>query len=83
MLSQTVAVTVRLKVVAMDPSKLVVASRLGRKSKPSGVVIVSGTETSTQAIAPPRSSPAELMDRVSSRMLATVVSSHSSYWCRT
>ena len=43
MLSQTVAVTVRLKVVAMDPSKLVVASRLGRKENPSGMVMVVGT----------------------------------------
>ena len=36
MLSQTVSVTVRLKVVAMDPSKQVVASRLGRNVDPFG-----------------------------------------------
>jgi hypothetical protein len=70
-----------LNVVAIEPSKLVVASRLGRNTTPSGVVIDSGTETSTQATAPPRSNPAELMDRSSSRMFATVVSSHSRYWC--
>ena len=76
----TTSVTVRLKVVAIDPSKLVVASRLGRNSTPSGVVIDSGTETSTQATAPLRNSPAEEIDRSSSRMFATVVSSHSRYW---
>jgi hypothetical protein len=47
-----VAVIVRLKVVLIDPSNEVVASRSGRKSTPSGVEIVSGTLTSTQAIAP-------------------------------
>jgi hypothetical protein len=45
-LSQTVSVTVRLKVVAIEPSKDVVASRFGRNDTPSGVVIDSGTETS-------------------------------------
>ena len=44
------AVTVRLNVVAIDPSNDVVASKFGRKSTPSGVVIVSGTLTSTQAM---------------------------------
>jgi len=63
------------------PSKLVVARRFGRNATPSGVVIVAGTETSTQAMAPPRSRPAELMARSSSRRLATVVSNHWSYWC--
>jgi hypothetical protein len=80
-LSQTVAVMVLLKVVAMEPSKDVVASRLGRKSTPSGVVMVSGTLTSTQAMAPSRRRPAEPMARSSPSRLATVVSNHSSYWC--
>jgi hypothetical protein len=56
-LSQTVSVTVRLNVVAIDPSKLVVANRLGRKVTPSGVLIDSGTETSTQATAPSEPPP--------------------------
>ncbi len=63
----------------MLPSKLVVASRFGRNATPSGVVIVSGIDTSTQAIAPPRSSPALLIARSSSSRSATVVSSHSRY----
>ena len=66
----------------MEPSKLVVASRFGRNATPSGVVMVSGMETSTQAIAPARSSPALLITRSSSSRSATVVSSHSRYWCR-
>ncbi len=37
---------------------------------------------STQAIAPPRSSPALLIARSSSSRSATVVSSHSRYWWR-
>jgi hypothetical protein len=81
-LSQTVSVTVRLNVVAMDPSNDVVANRFGRNVTPSGVVMESGTLTSTQAMAPFFSSPAELMARSSSRRFATVVSSHSAYWCR-
>lgn len=80
-LSHTTSVIVLLKVVESDPSKLVVASRFGRNATPSGVTIVSGTDTSTQATAPPLSSPAEEMDRSSSSRLATVVSSHSPYWC--
>ena len=47
----------------MEPSNEVVASRLGRNTTPSGVVIDSGTETSTQATAPPFSSPAEEIER--------------------
>jgi len=66
----------------MEPSKLVVASRLGRNATPSGVVIVHGMDTSTQAIAPPRSNPALLITRSSSSKSATVLSSHSRYWCR-
>ena len=54
---------------------------MGRKSTPSAVEMVSGTLTSTQAIAQSLSSPAEPIDRVSSRMFATVVNSHSRYWC--
>src|SRR5664279_3909552 len=71
-LSQIVAVIVLLNVVAIEPSKLVVASRFGRNMTPSGVVMDSGTETSTHAIAPLRSSPALLIERPSSRMFAAV-----------
>ena len=82
MLSQTMSVTVRLKVVAMDPSKEVVASRLGRNTTPSGVVMESGTQTSTQAIAPSLEQ-AGGADATGRRRgcSATVVSSHSPYWC--
>jgi hypothetical protein len=53
-----------------------VASSFGRNVTPSGVVMDSGTETSTQAIAPSRRrSPADLIVRSSSRIFATVVSS--------
>jgi hypothetical protein len=51
-LSQTTLVTTRWKVVASEPSWEVQASRFGRNATPSGVVIVSGTSTDTQATAP-------------------------------
>jgi hypothetical protein len=51
-LSHTTSVTVRLKVVAMEPSKDVVASRFGRKATPSGVVTVSGPLTSVAGAEP-------------------------------
>ena len=78
-LSQTVACTVRLIVVASEPSTDVAASRFGRNSTPSGVVIVSGTLTSTQATAPSRSSPAEEIARSSSKIVAMLFKSHCSY----
>src|SRR5690349_12390373 len=57
-LSHTVSVTVRFHVVARVPLRDVVARRLGRKSIPSGVVMVSGMETSTHATARSLSRPA-------------------------
>src|SRR5664279_160903 len=78
-LSQTVSVIVRLNVVAREPSKDVVASRFGRKTTPSGVVTLSGTETSTHATARLRRRPADEIDRLSSRIFATLLSNQSSY----
>src|SRR5215468_6786666 len=79
-LSQTTLVTTRWNVVASDPSWEVQASRFGRNATPSAVVMVSGTSTDTHATAPPLSSPADPTDSESSRMDATVSSSHSRYW---
>src|SRR4051794_3042182 len=65
-LSQTVFVMVRLYTEASEPSSDVAASRFGRNRTPSGVSIVSGTDTSTQARAPWRSRPADVIPRESS-----------------
>src|SRR5262249_32227779 len=78
--SHATLVTTRWNGGAREPSWGGQASRFGRNATPSGVVIVSGTSTLTQATAPALSRPAEPTARESSRMDATVSSSHSWYW---
>src|SRR5690349_22882683 len=68
-LSHTVSVTVRFHVVARVPLRDVVARRLGRKSIPSGVVMVSGMLTCTHATARCLRRPAE--DTPSSSVLVS------------
>jgi len=56
---------------ARDPSNDVVASGFGRKTTPSGVVMLSGTDTSTHATRL-RRRPADEIDRLSSSAKRTI-----------